>query len=587
MAVIEGVPPVRRRIERRPLPEGVTFSASLIDRLFSARGADGHDPGRRLESLRPPSALKDIDRATGLLEDALVRTHKIMVVADFDVDGATSCALAVRALRACGADVRYIVPNRFEYGYGLTPEIVDLAATHHPDLLMTVDQGTTSVEGVARAHALGLKVLITDHHLCGEVLPDADALVNPNQPGDTSGATTLAGVGVALYVMIALRARLRDAGWFALRGIPEPNLAKVMDLVALGTVADVVPLDGDNRLLVREGLKRINRGQACAGIAALLRVARRSPGLLSAADLGFAVAPRLNAAGRLSDMSTGIDCLLTDHLEKAEQAAAQLDALNLERRAIEERMVTEGLGLLDGLEGRDKGALPWGLCIFDETWHQGVIGILAGRLKERFHRPVIAFADAGQGFLKGSGRSIPGLHLRDVLQEISAARPALLDRFGGHAMAVGLTLARDRLDEFGALFDTQVRKWLTVADLERVLWTDGSLAAAQLTLETAELLHAAGPWGQSFPEPVFDNCFRILEQRVVGSRHLRLKLRTTEGGATLDAIAFNQEPCPEREIRAVFRLDINEYQGARRLQLVVEHLEPASPAAMECRIMPT
>lgn len=577
---------MHRRIERRPLPKGLAPSAPLIDRLFGARGVDNHDTSLGLESLCPPSALKDMDCATGLLEDALARARKIIVIADFDVDGATSCALAVRVLRACGADVGYIVPNRFEYGYGLTPEIVDLAVAHHPDILMTVDHGTTSVEGVAHARALGLKVLVTDHHLCGGVLPDANALVNPNQPGDTSGATTLAGVGVALYVMIALRARLRDAGWFALKGIPEPNLAKVMDLVALGTVADVVPLDGNNRLLVREGLKRINRGQACAGIAALLQAARRNPGLLSAADLGFAVAPRLNAAGRLSDMSMGIDCLLADHPEEAERTAAQLDALNLERRAIEERMTVEALALLDGFEDRGGEALPWGLCLFDETWHQGVIGILAGRLKERFHRPVIAFADVGQGVLKGSGRSIPGLHLRDVLQEMSAAQPALLDRFGGHAMAVGLTLARGRLDEFGTLFDAQVRKWLTVADLERVLWTDGSLATAQFTLETAELLHAAGPWGQSFPEPVFDNCFQIMEQRVVGSRHLRLRLRPAEGGAALDAIAFNQDPCHEREVRAVFRVDLNEYQGARRLQLVVEHLEPASPASVECRIMP-
>ena len=555
------------------MPE-MPASASLIERLLYARGATTEDAEAGLAQLCPPSALKDMGRATTLLENALTGGMRIMVIADFDADGATSCALMVRALRALGAaDVRYLVPNRFDYGYGLTPEIVDLAALAQPDLLVTVDQGTTSVDGVERAHALGLRVLITDHHLCGPVLPEADALVNPNQPGDTSGAGCLAGVGVSLYVMIALRARLRAIDWFARRGIAEPSLAGVLDLVALGTVADVVPLDRDNRALVRAGLRRINSGQACPGIAALLRTAGRAPGLLGADALGYAIAPRLNAAGRLADMSVGIDCLLEDDVARAGALTEQLQALNQERRAIESRMTDEALAQLNDMRFADSEHLPWGLCLFREQWHQGVIGILAGRLKERFHRPVIVFADAGQAGLKGSARSIPGLHIRDVLQEIAAEHPGVLDRFGGHAMAAGVALARERLEEFGLLFDERVRKHLAPADLERVIWTDGSLPLGEFSLRTAELLHSSGPWGQSFPEPVFENQFRILEQRVVGSDHVRMKLRPAGGDVTLDAIAFNCAPCDSSEIRAVFRLDINEYQGSRRLQLVVEHFE--------------
>lgn len=572
MAVID----IARRIERRPTPE-MPAAASLIERLLHARGATADDAGAGLAQLCPPSTLKDMERATALLENALTAGLRIMVIADFDADGATSCALMVRALRAFGAaDVRYLVPNRFDYGYGLTPEIVNLAALARPDLLVTVDQGTTSIEGVERAHALGFRVLITDHHLCGAVLPVADALVNPNQPGDTSGAGHLAGVGVSLYVMIALRARLRARNWFAQRGIPEPALVDVLDLVALGTVADVVPLDRNNRVLVRAGLRRINSGHACPGIAALLRTAGRAPGLLGAGALGYAIAPRLNAAGRLADMSIGIDCLLADDAPRAAALADQLEALNQERRAIEGRMTDEALAALDGLPFADREHLPWGLCLFREQWHQGVIGILAGRLKERFHRPVIVFADAGQGGLKGSARSIPGLHIRDVLQEIAAEHPGVLDRFGGHAMAAGVALARERLEEFVSLFDERVRQHLAPEDLERVLWTDGSLSPGEFSLATAELLQSAGPWGQSFPEPVFENRFRILEQRVVGSGHVRMKLRPAGGNLSLDAIAFNCAPCDTSEIRAVFRLDINAYQGARRLQLIVEHLE-ASP----------
>ncbi|MHB1951100.1 MAG: single-stranded-DNA-specific exonuclease RecJ [Acidiferrobacteraceae bacterium] len=577
MAVIDVV----RRIERRAGSETPATGVPLIERLLRVRGVSADEGEAGLDGLCPPSRLRDMERATGLLEEALKGGQRILVVADFDADGATSCALMLRALRAFGArDVRYLVPNRFEYGYGLSPGIVDLAVSMRPDLLITVDQGTTSIEGVSRARELGVRVLVTDHHLCGAVLPGADALVNPNQPGDTSGAGNLSGVGVALYVMLALRARLRAQGWFARRGVAEPGLADVLDLVALGTVADVVPLDRNNRLLVRAGLKRINRGHACPGIAALLRVAGRTPGLLGADALGFAIAPRLNAAGRLADMSTGIDCLLADDAEVAEGLARQLQVLNDERRAIESRMTEEALTLLDDMPLEDAGSLPWGLCVFREGWHQGVIGILAGRLKERFHRPVIAFAADGSGTLKGSARSIPGLHIRDVLQEIDAEQPGLLGRFGGHAMAAGLSLERHRLDEFSSRFDARVRRHLAAEDLESVLWTDGMLAPGEFSLQTAEALHAAGPWGQSFPEPVFDNEFRVVEQRVVGSGHVRMKLRPSGANITLDAIAFNHTPCETLDVRAAFRLDINEYQGRRRLQLVVEHIEP-SPLSPE------
>lgn len=547
----------------------------VLARLYAARHVyHSEELDQSLERLLPPDGLKDMDRATTLLADALRDRRRLLILADFDADGATSCALAMRALRAMGApEVHYVVPNRFEYGYGLTPEIVAVAAQWRPDLLITVDNGISSVEGVRAARGAGMQVLITDHHLPGAELPPADAIVNPNQPGDGFASKVLAGVGVIFYVMLALRAQLRARGWFVQQGIAEPNLARLLDLVALGTVADVVPLDHNNRILVAQGLKRINQGQASAGIRALLNVAGRHPGRLGAADLGFAVAPRLNAAGRLTDMSLGIECLLTDDEARAEEIARQLDSLNRERRDIESGMQTQALEAIDRLHL--DGVLPHGLCLFDETWHQGVIGILAARIRERVHRPVIAFAPASDAELKGSARSVPGLHIRDALDAVAARHPGLVNKFGGHAMAAGLTLPRAHLDAFRVAFAAEAAQHLSDDDLAGRVVTDGELAAGDLTLELAQLLRDAGPWGQGFPEPLFDGVFEVAEQRVVGERHLKLRLST--GGRAVEAIAFGQVPAGNlpawKRVRAAYRLDVNEFQGRRSLQLVIEYLE--------------
>ncbi len=531
---------------------------------------------RSVDRLLPPTTLKGIDRATTLLANMLFGARRILIVADFDADGATSCALAVRALRQMGAsDVSYIVPNRFDYGYGLTPEIVALAAQQDPDLIITVDNGISSVDGVHTARAQGIAVLVTDHHLPGSQLPQADAIVNPNQAGDRFPSKNLAGVGVIFYVMLTLRARLREAGWFQRRNIPEPNLACLLDLVALGTVADVVPLDHNNRILVAQGLARINRGQCCEGVRALLRVAGRQPENLKTTDLGFCVAPRLNAAGRLSDMSLGIECLLTDDAAKAEELARKLDQLNRERRAIEAEMQQQAIETLDSLRWH-ADTLPRGICLYDDSWHQGVIGLVASRVKERLHRPVIAFAPANGTELKGSGRSISGLHIRDALDAIAARHPGLLRKFGGHAMAAGLSLPRENLGTFTRAFDEEVGRRVSDDDLQGKIWTDGALATEEMTLAVAELLRDAGPWGQGFPEPVFDGEFEIVDRRVVGERHLKLILNKGDR-SVIDAIAFNRLPdgnLPDwSRIRAAYRLDINEYQCMRTLQLILEHVE--------------
>lgn len=553
----------------------------VLQRIYAARHVKSpHELECSLEHLAAPRLLKDIDRAVALLYDALRTRSRILVVADFDADGATSCAVAVRALRLLGAsDVRYVVPNRFEYGYGLSPEIVAVAAQESPDLLITVDNGIASHEGVAAARARGMRVLITDHHLPGDQLPGADAIVNPNQPGCAFPSKHLAGVGVIFYVMLALRAHLREQGWFAQAGLAEPQLAQLLDLVALGTVADVVPLDHHNRILVAQGLARINGGRGCAGINALLRVAGRAPGRLVASDLGFCVGPRLNAAGRLTDMSLGIACLLAEDETQAAPIAAQLDSLNRERRALENDMQQQAWALLETLQNELAGGLPKGLCLFREEWHQGVIGILAGRLKDRLHRPVIAFAPGIAGEIKGSGRSVAGLHIRDALDAVATRHPGLLQKFGGHAMAAGLTLRREHFDDFRAAFDDEVGRHLSEEDLEGRILSDGPLAGEELMLGTAEAIRRGGPWGQGFPEPVFDGRFDVLDRRVVGERHLKLVLRPAEGGRPVDAIAFNfvadgQAPAWKR-VHAAYRLDVNEYQGQRALQLVVEHLEAA------------
>jgi single-stranded-DNA-specific exonuclease len=558
----------------------------VLQRIYLARHVgSAQELEQSLDRLIPPSRLKNIEPAVALLADALQRQRRLLIVADFDADGATSCAVCVRALRSMGAgDVRYLVPNRFEYGYGLTPEIVALALPQMPEVIITVDNGISSVEGVAAARSHGIDVLVTDHHLAGAVLPAANVIVNPNQPGEDFPSKNLAGVGVIFYVMLALRARLREAGWFAQKNIPEPNLARLLDLVALGTVADVVPLDFNNRILVAQGLKRINQGGACAGIAALLSVAKRAPSRVTAMDMGFIVGPRLNAAGRLTDMSLGIECLLTDDLISAQAMAEKLDALNHERRAIEATMQQQALAAMANLQ-LDAAALPRGLCLFDESWHQGVIGLVASRIKEKTHRPVIAFAPVSNSEIKGSARSVPGLHIRDALDAVATRYPHLLSRFGGHAMAAGMTLYRKDLQAFQEAFDEEVRRHLSDDDLQGKIITDGDLAEAEMSLALAELLRTAGPWGQGFPEPVFDGCFEVISQRVVGEKHLKLTLRTAPRAKPLDAIAFNCVPAGQAKsytrIRAAYKLDVNEYQGNRSLQLIIEHLEEDSAAAME------
>ncbi len=581
-AVSVCVAPTLRMVRRPPggVSQGLRSLHPVLARVYGSRNVrDPSELDHSLACLLSPAGLSGIDAATELLADMLAQGRRILIVGDFDADGATSCALAWRALRDMGADaVDFLVPNRFAYGYGLTPEIVEVAARRCPDLIVTVDNGISSLAGVEAARSRGIAVLVTDHHLAAASLPVANAIVNPNQPGDVFASKNLAGVGVIFYVMLALRARLRACGWFARRGVPEPNLARLLDLVALGTVADVVPLDYNNRVLIAQGLKRIRQGQSCPGIAALLDLGGRQDTMATAADLGFVVGPRLNAAGRLEDMSLGIACLITDDAGRARELAQQLDLLNRERRNIEADMQAQALSALQALELGSQ--LPPGICLFDESWHQGVIGILAGRIKERFHRPVIAFAPAGATELKGSARSIAGLHIRDTLDAVATRHPELLQRFGGHAMAAGLTLERSCLEGFRHAFAEEVGHRLDRESLQGTVITDGELAGSELTLELAELLRSGGPWGQGFPEPLFDGVFDIVGARTVGEKHLKLVLRHVDG-TTLDAIAFNHtsDPWqPGRRVRAAYRLDVNAFQGSRRLQLVVTQLWPLDPA---------
>jgi single-stranded-DNA-specific exonuclease len=474
--------------------------------------------------------------------------------------------------------VDYLVPNRFEYGYGLTPEIVELAAQRQPDLLLTVDNGISSHEGVTAAQSRGMKVLVTDHHLPGATLPSADAIVNPNLPGEDFPSRSLAGVGVMFYVLMALRQALREDGHFQRTQTPEPNLGQLLDLVALGTVADVVPLDHINRILVHQGLQRIRAGQAQPGLLALLEAAGRKPGQTTASDLGFFVGPRINAAGRLDDMSLGIECLLTGSPDTAREMAAELNSLNRDRRGIEDQMKREALAILEQLDTGSAEARA-GLCLFQEDWHQGVVGLVASRIKDRIHRPVIAFApaDAEPDQLKGSARSIPGIHIRDVLADIATRHPTLITRFGGHAMAAGLSLDRERFDEFAAAFDTEVQGHAEDVDLEHTLHSDGSLATSEISLATAELLETAGPWGQGFPEPLFDGRFTVAGSRIVGERHLKMVLKPAGGQQLIDAIAFGLDNPGEwlrcQEIQAAYRLDVNEFRNNRTVQLRVEYME--------------
>lgn len=527
----------------------------------------------------PWQLLSGIDRAVVMLYNAFREGLRIIVVGDFDADGATSTALSVLALRSMGAEnIGYLVPNRFEDGYGLSPEVVDQAHARGAQVIVTVDNGISSHAGVERAHALGIPVLVTDHHLPGETLPAAEAIINPNLADCAFPSKSLAGVGVAFYLMLALRTYLRDNGWFEQRGLAIPNLAELLDLVALGTVADVVPLDANNRILTWQGLSRIRAGKCRPGIRALLEVANREPHKIAASDLGFALGPRLNAAGRLDDMSVGVALLLSDNIGEARMLANELDALNQTRKEIEQGMQAEALTLCEQLE-RSSEALPYGLAMYHPEWHQGVVGILASRIKERFHRPVIAFAPAGDGTLKGSGRSVQGLHMRDALERLDTLYPGMMLKFGGHAMAAGLSLEETRFEAFRQRFGDLVGEWLDPALLQGEIWSDGPLSAQEMTLEVAEMLRDAGPWGQMFPEPLFDGKFRILQQRLVGERHLKVMVEPVGGGPLLDGIAFNVDTTrwPDngvREVELAYKLDVNEFRGNRSVQLLIDHLWP-------------
>lgn len=557
--------------------------APLLGRIYAARGIGAMaEVSTALDALLPVSTLAGAAEAAALLKRH--RSGHILVIGDYDADGATSTALMLRALRGWGfATVDFLVPDRFRFGYGLTPEIVALARERQPTLLVTVDNGIASVEGVARARDAGIDVLVTDHHLAGEQLPAANVIVNPNLPGSGFGSRALAGVGVAFYVLAALQRELQREG-----SLPPgaPPLGQFLDLVALGTVADVVFLDANNRILVAQGLQRIRARRCVPGILALLELAQREPDRITASDLGFSVAPRLNAAGRLDDMSIGIRCLLEDSPQAAQVLAEQLDALNRQRREIEGGMQAQALAAVRLLARRPAAQQRQGLVLFDADWHQGVVGLVASRLREHSGRPVIAFAPAGDGAtLRGSARSIPGIHVRDVLDAVAVSHPGLIDRFGGHAMAAGLTIREAALDLFAEAFDAEVQRWLRRIEPDDAIWTDGELEASQLCLATAELLREAGPWGQGFPEPCFHGSFEVDAARVVGGRHVKYSLRPAGSSARLDAIAFNlldgeryREP-PEGTLNIVYRLDVNHYRGERRLQLLVDHLAPAPGAA--------
>ncbi|PKO83241.1 MAG: single-stranded-DNA-specific exonuclease RecJ [Betaproteobacteria bacterium HGW-Betaproteobacteria-11] len=577
------------RIVTRDIPPRATWTLEqagvppLLARLYAARGIKSADElDTALSRLLPPDQLKGAREAAVLLADCIAAHQRLLIVADYDCDGATACAVGLRALRQMGATVDYLVPDRLTLGYGLSPGVARLVLERRPDLVITVDNGIASCEGIAELKAHGIPTLVTDHHLPGAELPDAAVIVDPSQPGCTFPSKALAGVGVMFYVMLALRAELRRRGAFAgpRSGIPgvqstgraEPNLAQLLDLVALGTVADVVPLDRNNRILVAQGLQRMRGGQMQAGLTALFRVAGRDPTQAAGFDLGFTLGPRLNAAGRLADMALGIECLVTDDLARAMNIAQQLDAINRERRAIENDMREDAERLIADLAFEDRASLT----LFDPDWHQGVIGILAGRVKEKLHRPTFAFARGLDGELKASGRSIPGLHLRDALDLVAKRHPGLLLRFGGHAAAAGLTLAEDRLAEFEAAFETVCREWLSPAELTRTLETDGPLESGYFGLDAVRRI-GREVWGQGFPAPLFADRFDVLRQRLLKDKHVKLKLG--KAGQEFDAIGFNfaerLEGAVPARIHAAFRLDINAWNGVETVQLVLEHLEPA------------
>ncbi|EAQ1859130.1 single-stranded-DNA-specific exonuclease RecJ [Salmonella enterica] len=573
----------QRQLRRREADETAELPADLpplLRRLYASRGVrSARELERSVKGMLPWQQLSGIDNAVEILYNAFREGTRIIVVGDFDADGATSTALSVLGMRALGCDnISYLVPNRFEDGYGLSPEVVDQAKARGAQLIVTVDNGISSHAGVAHAKTLGIPVIVTDHHLPGDTLPDAEAIINPNLRDCEFPSKSLAGVGVAFYLMLALRTFLRDKGWFDERNIAPPNLAELLDLVALGTVADVVPLDANNRILTWQGLSRIRAGKCRPGIKALLEISNRDPQQLAASDLGFALGPRLNAAGRLDDMSVGVALLLCDNLGEARVLASELDALNQTRKEIEQGMQAEALILCEKLE-RSSETLPGGLAMYHPEWHQGVVGILASRIKERFHRPVIAFAPAGDGTLKGSGRSIQGLHMRDALERLDTLYPDLMIKFGGHAMAAGLSLEEHKFEQFQQHFGELVTEWLDPALLQGEVISDGPLSAAEMSMEVAQLLRDAGPWGQMFPEPLFDGRFRLLQQRLVGERHLKVMVEPVGGGPLLDGIAFNIDTTcwPDngvREVELAYKLDINEFRGNRSLQIIIDDIWP-------------
>ncbi|MCR9572282.1 single-stranded-DNA-specific exonuclease RecJ [Vibrio alginolyticus] len=574
-------------IQRRPEPDLSLLPDSIppiLKRIYINRGiTDLSQLETSARGLHSYQKLGGIEQAVDLLFQAIKEQKRIIVVGDFDADGATSSALSVLALRMLGShNVDYLVPNRFEDGYGLSPEVVDQALDLGAEMIMTVDNGVSSIEGVRYAKENGITVLVTDHHLPGQVLPDVDAMVNPNLESCSFPSKALAGVGVAFYLMMALCVHMRKHNWFAEQGMQEPKLMELIDLVALGTVADVVPLDENNRILVHQGLQRIRAGKARPGIQALIEVAKRDARRLVASDFGFALGPRINAAGRLDDMSFGVELLMCNNIHAARRMASELDGLNQTRKEIEEGMKQEAMAFCERLQFGEGNELPYGLALFQRDWHQGVIGILASRIKEKFHRPVIAFADGGEGAIKGSCRSIPGLHMRDALDFIDTQNPGLIIKFGGHAMAAGLTIKEQDFERFSRLFDEVVKKELDEAALKGVIMSDGELKPEEFSMHVAEQLRSGGPFGQAFPEPIFDGEFKVLHQKLVGEKHLKLMLEPLYKGhptnVMIDGIAFNVDlrrwpDASVKTVRLAYKLDVNEFRGNQSLQLMIDHIE--------------
>ncbi len=573
---------LNKKIINRDVPDGINLPDSIhpvLKRIYASRNIkSSEDLDYSLGSLIPYEELSGVDDAVILLQEMITQKKRILIVADFDADGATSCALAIRGLTAMGAeDVIYVVPNRFEHGYGLSPKIVDVALDHDPDLIVTVDNGISSISGVEHAKKNGIKVLITDHHLPGDKLPSADVIINPQLKEDKFPSKNLAGVGVIFYILLALRAKLKAEDWFDEKNIKYPNLANLLDLVALGTISDLVPLDKNNRTMVAHGLKLMRKNKSKAGILAILNQSGRQLSTLTSGDLSFAIAPRLNAAGRLTDMSLGIECLLTDDKENATEMAKKLNQLNIERRQIQDNMEEQAFTEFEKYLQDTSKKIPHGICIYNQNWHQGVVGILAAKIKEKFNRPVVVFAQECQGILKGSARSITELHIKDVFDEIARLYPELILTFGGHAMAAGLTIEESQFDRFSDVFNKVVDRCISSDSLEDQCLTDGELSGDDFSLPLALAIQNAGPWGQSFPEPIFVGQFKILDKRVVGESHLKLKLQSRNNN-TLDAIAFNMTdddwPSKLEQITSTYRLGINNYRGHSQIQLFIEHIEP-------------